>query len=303
MWSPSFTRAAASSSEVQLVGGGLGLGLEPLPGGQEVVLARGDRHGVSACQPRDRRARGPPRRRAAHADGIGSPTGSAPRGELEGVGEHVVRVGARQALRAVGVARGDGGEDRAVLGHARGQSLGQIERPEPQHEDLRVDVLEKLAQHLVPRGGEDQVVEVDGGARVRLDVAFTGGVLEPTHGGFEREPLLGIEPARRLARGERLERPAHGEEIAHLVDPVVQDEDAVARDGRDEALGLEPPHRVPHGRAAHAEIAAELLDVQLRARRVGLAQDVVAQRLVDALAQALVDERGDGRGRHRWWLT
>ncbi len=130
-----------------------------------------------------------------------------------------------------------------------------------------------------------------------------GGVLEAAHGDLEREPLVGVEPAGGLAGGQGLERPAHGEEIAHLVDSVVEDEDAVARDGRDEALGLEPSHRVPDGRAAHAEVAAELLDVQLRAGRVGLAQDVVAQGLVHALAQALVDKRGDGRSRHRRWLT
>jgi hypothetical protein len=129
------------------------------------------------------------------------------RRELEGVGEHVVRVGARQVLRAVGIARGDGGEDGAVLGHARGEPLGQIERAEPQHQDLRIDGLEELAQHLVASGGEDQVVEVDGGARVRLDVDCAGGVLEAAHGDLEREPLVGVEPAGGLAGGQASSAP------------------------------------------------------------------------------------------------
>ena len=97
-------------------------------------------------------------------------------------------------------------------------------------------------------------------------------------GGPRRVLAAELEPARGLAGGESLERPAHGEEIAHLVDPVVQDEDTVARDGRHEALGLEPSHRVP--------------DRACDARRGPARPEVAARGRADSRAERL----GQGRG-------
>src|SRR5688572_19560501 len=174
MWAPSVTRAAACSSDMSLSAAGFGFASSRFRAATKsysrAVIAMPVRLAPSAATGRgaDRAAASPRRkaRRRVAANGVRRRLGAAR--EREGIREHVIRVGARQMLRAARVAGGDGGADRAVLGHARGEPLGQIERAQPQHEDLRVDVLEELAQDLVAGGGEDQVVKVDGRARVRL---------------------------------------------------------------------------------------------------------------------------------------
>src|SRR5262245_26440427 len=75
-------------------------------------------------------------------------------GELERVLQDVVGVGAGQPLAALAVARYHRLEERAVLGHARLDALGQVERAEAKHQDLRVDVLEQAGERPVAGGPE-----------------------------------------------------------------------------------------------------------------------------------------------------
>src|SRR6266849_1605594 len=235
---------------------------------------------------------------------MASPARLAPARELERVLQHVVRVGTSQALAPLGVAGQHRLEDLAVLGHARLDPLGQVEGPQAQDEDLRVDVLEQPAQHRIPRRDQHPVVEVDGRARVLLHLVRAGGAFHPLHGCLEGGARVVVEILGGLADREGLQRAADREEIADLVSAVVQHEDTVAGHGVDQALALESPHRVPDRGAAHPEIAADLLDIELGAGREDLAQDQVADGPVYSLAEALVEQgrdRGAGRGGSRGW--
>ena len=141
-------------------------------------------------------------------------------------------------------------------------------------------------------------------AGVALHLAGCRRPLHFGHRGLEGGARICIEVAGGLAHRERFESPAHHEEVADLVPAVVEDEDAVARHRVHQALALETAHRVPDRRAAHAQVAADLLDVQLGAGREDLAQDEVADGPIHALAEALVQQRRDRRAlrarSHRW---
>jgi hypothetical protein len=180
-----------------------------------------------------------------------------------------------------------------MLVEARIEPLGQVERAQPEEVDLSVDVLELAVQHLVPRGGQHAVVQLDGSPRVALEVPGAERSLQLSEALLERRSVLGREGARRQAGGQALERAADGEEVHHPLHAEVEDEHPLARDGLEKPLALEPPHGLPDGRAADAQLPAELLDVQLGARREDLAQDQVADRLVDSITEAFVDDRGD----------
>src|SRR4029077_9287698 len=103
------------------------------------------------------------------------------------------------------------------------------------------------------------------------------------------------EVTRGLSHRQRLERPAHREEVADLVGAVVEHEDAVAGERVDQPLALEAAHGVPDRGAADSEVAADLLDVQLRAGREDLAQDEVAHRPVYSLPETLWQNAGGRR--------
>src|SRR4029453_11270840 len=211
-------------------------------------------------------------------------------GELERVLQDVVGVGAGEPLAALAVARYYRLEERAGLGPARLHALGEVEGAEAEHQDLRVDVLEQAGERPVAGGPEHAVVEVDGRAGVALHLAGRRRPLHLGHRGLEGGARICIEVAGGLAHRERLESSAHHEEVADLVPAVVEDEDAVARHRVHHAFALEAAHRVPDRRAAHAQVAADLLDVQLGAGREDLTQDEVADGPAQRLAEALGED-------------
>nr|WP_245889075.1 hypothetical protein [Glycomyces artemisiae] len=178
-----------------------------------------------------------------------------------------VRVRRDQCFQQLGV----------LLALALGVALdGEVE--DPAHP--RFEGLHDLREQRIARGGHQFAVErgVRLGARV--------GPVAGEHARLELQQVLGRRVRGGEARGDRFEPRAHVEQVRDVLRRRHRDDAALARHGRDQAVGGQPLERLAQRDAGDLELGGEVPLDQARARAQPHGDDALAQRLVDLIGSA-----------------
>ena len=183
------------------------------------------------------------------------------------------------------LAGGDREQHVLVLVDAREQVREPVDHqvPDPQRQ---VEIApERLLEERVGGAAVDEPVHARVELHQRLEVVGAAALMELLEQPAELLALGVGDPLRRPIRRVAFELGPHVGDMGEIRDVDVRGERAAPREHRDQVLEREPLDRLPHGGAAHLELAADQVLVDRSARRDSQRDEPVPQLAVGAVGE------------------